>query len=903
MALDDYVRKRDFSRTPEPRGKVAKRGGDRFVIQKHAASRLHFDFRLELDGVLKSWAVPKGPCLDPAEKRLAVEVEDHPLDYATFEGVIPAGEYGGGTVMAWDRGTWRAEGDPRKALAKGLLDFELRGERLHGRWMLLRLRDNGGEGAGAHEDRHNWLLVKHQDEHARARSEGDLVARETTSVTSGRTMEQIATGKSRVWRSNRAAKAKSEVRPSSEAAPTPAAGSARARGARKRPKATARQRRGEPTTLDPAALSGARRGALPPFVEVERATLVRAVPAGDEWLHELKLDGYRLLARRERASVRLLTRNRQDWTARFAPIAEGIANLPCQRALLDGEAVVLDEHGVSSFGALQQALSAGDTGHLVYFAFDLLHLDGVDLTRSPLEERKEILARLLDGERTGTIRFSAHQRGLGAALFREACAQHLEGLVSKRSGSLYRPGKGTDWVKTKCTNRQEVVIGGYTEPSGTRAGFGALLVGVSEEGDERGRRLRYAGKVGTGFSDTLLRKLRKRLAGLERRAPPFVDPPRERGVRWVEPELVAEVSFGEWTRDGRLRHPAFLGLREDKPAEQVVREQREPVPGARAGAKTVTKRAETAPHATPPAGPPTKRGDIEVAGVRLTHPDRVLWPEQGVTKRELASYYERVAALMLPHVAGRPLMLKRCPEGVGSECFYQKHLSENTPDAVQTVRIRESGKAREYLCVRDVAGLVALVQMGTLEIHLWGSRAADVERPDVLIFDLDPAPDVEWKEVVRAARELRTLLGGLGLESFVKTSGGKGLHVVVAIEPEVEWPEAKSFCRAVAEHLATESPDRYVANMSLAKRAGKIFVDYLRNGRGATAVAPYSTRATARAPIATPVRWEELGRVRANQFDLSNIERRLARGRDPWEGFTRARSSLPEAIRAFERRR
>jgi len=906
MSLTEYVRKRNFRRTPEPRGTVRQRrhGKLRFVIQKHAASRLHFDFRLELDGVLKSWAVPKGPSLDPADRRLAVEVEDHPLDYRGFEGVIPQGEYGGGTVMLWDRGTWDGGEDAATALRKGRLDFELHGDRLQGRWILVRLRQRGGD---SHP---NWLLIKHHDAEASEGAAADVVGRNPTSVFSGHTIDEIAANRRRrIWHSNRGAKG--EEKPSArravlrgiDAPPAKRTSSRsveRGRGTRSPARAAV-----PVAALDLRSIKGARRAPLPKFVPVERATLVKNVPEGDDWLHEIKFDGYRVLARRDGKRVTLASRNQQDWTHRFASVADAVAALPAERALLDGEVVVLDAHGVSSFAALQQELSAGR-----------------DLTQVPLVERKALLEKLLAGADPAHVRLSAHQQGAGPELYALACRQVLEGVVSKRRDAPYRGGKGHDWVKTKCLDRQEMVISGFTEPSGSRQGFGALLLGYFE----KRRTLVYAGRVGTGFSDEVLRDLHRKLRRIERATAPFRNPPSERNVHWVEPTLVAEVEFTEWTRDGLLRHPVFLGLREDKPATDVVRERADPRADSEeteTQMETQTKSTATAPapgrsrrrapaprgRALEPRGraperpaATTSRSDADVvAGVRLTHPGRILYPDQGRTKLEVARYYEQVAPLVLPHVTGRLLMLKRCPEGVGGGCFFQKHATESTPTGVHRVKLGEGGVTREYIAIEDLAGLVLLVQMGTLEIHGWGSRVERIENPDLLVFDLDPAPDVKWPAVVSAARELRKRLADLGLVSFVKTTGGKGLHVVVPIATKLGWDEVKAFCRNLAEAMVREAPDKYLSKASLAARKGKIFIDWLRNGRGATAVVPYSTRSSARAPIATPVDWSELARVQSDQFDLANIARRVAGGRDPWASFRSTRQTLEPAARKLTR--
>jgi bifunctional non-homologous end joining protein LigD len=864
MGLQRYNEKHDFRLTPEPRGRT-RRGRGRelsFVVQKHAASHLHYDFRLELGGVLKSWAVPKGPSLDPADKRLAVEVEDHPLEYGGFEGVIPKGQYGGGSVLLWDRGTWEPLADPARGLERGKLEFTLHGEKLQGRWLLVRTRA-GDRG------KPQWLLRKVADERARQASDGGIVAERPESVETGRTIEQIGHRPARVWRSDRA----------------------------------------ESTRLRPAELGRARKAALPAFVEPQLATLVAEPPRGDGWLHELKLDGYRALCRVQGGKARFLTRRGNDWTDSFGRLASAAAFLPVESALLDGEVAWVDAEGHTDFQALQQALGDGRDDRLVYFAFDLLHLDGVDLTRAPLHERKELLSRLLatapvEGD---ALRYSDHVAGHGESFFAQACRLGLEGIVAKRADAPYRGGRGTDWLKVKCLAEQELVIVGWTDPSGSREGLGALLLGVHEDGE-----LRHVGKVGTGFDAATLKDLLRRLRPLERATAPVVNPPRgykARGVHWVEPELVAQVAFTAWTADGVLRHPSFKGLRADKPASEVVREEpispsraRKARPAAKAvsATKKKTKRVGATTKPAPSRGPSVARdGSVEVAGVRVSNPSRVLYPEQGLTKIELARYYERVADRILPHLSGRPLTLVRCPAGRDKHCFYQKHIAEDTPDTLVEVRVTErSGAEAVYVCVESLAGLVTLAQMGVLEVHPWGSRRDAIEKPDMLVFDLDPGPGVGWQEVIVAARELRDLLAELSLESFAKLSGGKGVHVVVPIVAELDWDPVKAFTKAVVQTLADRRPDRYVTQMAKAKRKGRIFLDYLRNGFGNTAVAPYSSRARPGAPVAAPIRWQELSpRLAPDRYTVRNMGRRLASLRDdPWQGYFELRQRLPPAV-------
>ncbi|HUG93798.1 MAG TPA: DNA ligase D [Planctomycetaceae bacterium] len=855
MALREYRRKRNFQRTPEPRGKAAAKGGRSFVVQKHAARRLHYDFRLELDGVLKSWAVPKGPSLDPADKALAVHVEDHPLEYGSFEGVIPEGEYGGGTVMLWDRGTWEPAGDPAAGLRRGKLSFVLHGEKLRGLWSLVQMRGESSDGG------RNWLLIKAEDDYARPGAAARALKDDDRSVASGRSMAEIARDADRVW-SSRKSQPKPEVQ------------------------------------LDPAGLPGARPAPLPRTFKPQLPTLVREAPRGDRWLHEIKFDGYRILCRIDHGQATLLTRRGQDWTRRFSIIAEAAARLPVETAILDGEVVVLADDGTTDFQALQNALKGGRRANFIYYVFDLPYLNGCDLTRVPLEARKQQLKLVLDaaGENLDArLRYSDHIRGHGEDVVHHACRQVLEGIVSKRADSPYEPRRSRTWVKLKCLNRQEFVIGGYTDPSGSRKHFGALLLGYH---DTQGR-LVYCGRVGTGFTDKSLAQVMKELKRRTTDTPPFHNPPagREaRGVHWLKPELVAEVEFAAWTDDGILRHPSFKGLREDKRARDITLER--PV---EAGSPSRRQRRQRMPNvARKTAAPPNENS---VAGVPLSNPGRVLYPEQGLTKLDIGRYYESAAEWILPHVVDRPLTLVRCPRGRSHKCFFQKHLNQGVPEAVRTVPIREKEGKADYLVIDDLPGLIALVQLGVLEIHLWGCRADQIERPDRLVFDLDPGEGVGWEGVVDAALVLRERLENLTLKSFVRTTGGKGLHVVVPISRRTTWDDARQFAQDVAAERVRSEPGKYVATLTKSRRTGKIFVDYLRNGRGATAVASYSTRARAGAPVATPLAWDELStKTTPDQFTVATVPRRLASLKaDPWEGLSAVRQTLTKAMRAAVR--
>jgi len=807
-SLATYRAKRDFRKTAEPSGASKATKGNGFVVQKHAATRLHYDFRLELDGVLKSWAVTRGPSLNPDDKRLAVRTEDHPLDYAGFEGTIPKGEYGGGTVMLWDKGTWEPipGKDPRKTLAEGHLHFILHGERMKGEWLLIRLKPR------AKEKNENWLLRKIADD--RVGGSDDLVADYLTSVESGRTMAEIAAG----------GKAK--------------------KSAGKRGKAKAGD-------------------APPPFQPVQLATLVDHVPAGARWLHEMKYDGYRTLVAVGGGEARGYTRSGLDWSDRFPDILAEATGLDCGSALIDGESVVLDEEGKSSFQALQAALK-GNRKAIVYYAFDLLALDGEDLTRLPLVERKEKL-RALVGEGQGPIRYSDHIVGRGEELFDRFCGAGLEGVVSKRVDSRYVGTRGKSWVKTKCIRRQEFVIVGWT-PSDKARGFRSLLLGINEKGA-----LRYAGKVGTGFTADEIERLSALMEKLAVKKATVAAPRAAvRGAHWIKPRLVAEIAFTEFTDEGVLRHPSYLGLREDKNPEAVVVESEAPV----------EEMAETA-----------------TVAVKISNRDRVIFPEGGITKGELADYYQAVAPIMLPWVGSRPISLVRCPQGRARKCFFQKHDAGSFGEHVKHIGIREKdGHEEPYLFIDDAEGLLTCVQMGTIEFHGWGARIEDIEKADRLVFDLDPDEGLAFADVVSAAFHVRERLAEIGLTTFAMVTGGKGVHVIAPLTPEAEWPAVKDFAHRFATVLAQAEPGRFTDALPKAKRKGRIFVDYLRNQRGATAVMPYSVRSRERAPVATPVTWEELRDLDTaacwHVGDAEELRRRA--GSKGLAGWGRAGQTLPD---------
>ncbi|MFW6323786.1 MAG: DNA ligase D [Desulfovibrionales bacterium] len=847
MALEEYRRKRDFSKTSEPLGRDAGiRKGSLFVVQKHAASRLHYDFRLEMGGVLKSWAVPKGPSLDPSEKHLAVHVEDHPLEYGGFEGIIPQGEYGGGAVMIWDRGWWEPEGDPWSGYEKGNLKFRLHGERLGGSWALVRLHGKPGE------EEKNWLLLKKRDAFATA---GRDPRRENQrSVVTGRTMKEIRENADAVWTREGLVKGRLEQVPENL----------------------------EAGSVHPEEIPGAKRGPVVRDVKPELAMLGEAPPEGDEWVHEIKHDGYRIIAYVEGEGVRLVSRNRKDWTERFPAIARALPALPVEAAVLDGEVVVQQPDGTSDFQSLQNLLQGTGRGMLLYYVFDLLYLDGFDLRGAPLIARKDLLEKVLAGSpgEDLPVRFSGHIRGRGEQVFRHACRFALEGIVSKHADSLYEQKRCRMWQKTKCVQRQEFVIGGYTDPAGGRTGFGALLLGVYDE-----EVLVFVGRVGTGFSERSLLDLLQRMKPLQRSDSPFVNPPSGRQARsahWVDPRLVAEVEFTAWTKDGSLRHPSFQGLREDKDPREITRETR------------------FLENSGQPSKQPGRQEEKDmVAGIKLSSPDRILYPAEGVTKAELAEYYEEVSDRILPHIVHRPLTLVRCPEGHEEECFFQKHITESMPDSIRAIPVKEKEGTSHYIGVKDLKGIISLVQLGTLEFHPWGSREDRLERPDTMIFDLDPAPDVPWDRTVHGARFLHDLLLELGLQNFVKTSGGKGLHVVVPLTRRSGWDEVKGFAGAVSEAMVRMKPKTFIATMSKSKRTGKIFLDYFRNNRGSTSVAPYSTRAKKGAPVSAPLSWNEFSPgIKADQYTVTNLRRRLAGlKQEPWEGYFQVRQSITKKMK------
>lgn len=851
--LSKYNAKRDFKKTAEPSGKVShSKTGFTYLVQKHAASRLHYDFRLELDGVLKSWAVTRGPSIDPQDRRLAVEVEDHPVSYGTFEGIIPQGQYGGGTVMMWDQGTWEPLGDPVKELKKGSLHFRLHGKRLKGEWTLVRMQDRPQD-----RGKHHWLLIKRTDAHAGKDGEAFL-KKNATSIVTKRTMDAIAADADRTWQSKKEEPDQKE------------------KVATKKPKAPAKTRKSK----------------LPGFIKPQLATLTDDLPRGKDWLHEVKFDGYRVLAYIDGGKVRMFTRNGLDWTEKFGPVPKELAKLNVENAILDGELVALDDQKVSMFSVLKESLS-GDGKNLSYYAFDLLHLNGEDLTGLPLLERKERLSGLFKKQKFGRIFYSEHFTQ-AEGFMQQACAMRLEGVISKRADAPYHSGRGKGWLKTKCHQRQEFVIGGFTPSSTGAAMIGSLLLGYYE-----GKDFVYAGRVGTGFDQKLARELYTTLRKLERDRMAYTKfsdagrrgPGWKRGVNWVEPRLVCEVEFTEWTQDGALRHPSFQGMRADKPPKQITRD----IPLARQQATREATKEVNADKQKPVARKAAaRRPEPEETSVTLSNPDKVLFPDKGYTKQDLADYYAAVAKWMLPHVAQRPLSLVRCPSGSGKPCFFQRHAGEGLSPHITRLPIYKGEDP--YLMIEDAEGLRALVQMGVLEIHAWGSHAASWDKPDLMVFDFDPDEGLDFDRVKEGALELRKRLTKLKLKSWVKTTGGKGLHVVVPILPEQDWDTVKQFTRALAATMAEDFPDRYTTNIRKAERKGRIFIDYLRNGETATAIAPYSSRARDGATVSVPIDWKELPALNTpNAWTIKTLPKRLAAlKRDPWKDLPGTKQSLPK---------
>jgi bifunctional non-homologous end joining protein LigD len=942
--LERYRSMRDFNTTAEPSGsgpntntfamrKPATSRGLPFVIQKHAASHLHYDFRLSWNGVLKSWACAKGPSYNPTERRLAVEVEDHPLEYGGFEGIIPEGQYGGGTVMIWDQGSWWPQLGSENVdacLRGGHLKFEMNGSKMKGKWALIRMN----HAAHGPKDKPQWLLIKEHDKYERGPGDQQITDERPNSSVTGRSIDQISHASDHVWNSNRADPLKSTPGLAPKpAAPKPAASAAPAKKAAPKP-----------PSIDLDELPHERQ---PEFIPPQLALEATAPPNTDDWIHELKLDGYRIQARKSGKHVQLLTRKGIDWTHRMPDIAKAVAALPVHDCTLDGEVVVLSTDGTSSFALLQASFQNAETHPLTYFVFDLLHLDGHDPRDLTLRERKELLAPLLppNSDTDEPVRYSEDIPGNGEEVFKQACALHAEGIISKRASAPYRSSRSGDWLKSKCLHEQELVIAGFTLSSEGPDRVGALLLGYYppvKRGPKTPRHLIYAGRTGTGFTQKVRRDLLTQLVKLRVPDCPFQRVPQDatRAVYWVKPTLVAQVRFATWTSDNLVRQAAFLGLREDKSADEVTRESatvapkpkaarpakshathshktlqhfalpatkpqpprsKSPVPAKPSPArKTAPKKSaakKSAPAKSPArkSAPPPKPTPAVRAGLRLTHPDKILDPASNLTKQQLADYYAIVADRILPHIANRPLSLVRCPQGSGKPCFFQKHVNNYLPPGIKTIDIQDKVNAapEPYITLDTAEAIVNLAQMNVLEIHPWGSTNDDLEHPDRLIFDLDPDAELPWLTVAAAAAEVRQRLKNLGLESFLKLTGGKGLHIVAPIEPTLTWPELKTASHNFVLSMERHNPDLYLTKMTKSSRVGRIFLDYLRNQRGATAVAPYSPRARAGATISMPLPWAALNRDEHPVLSVHDIVANHIKLRpDPWKSLPTHRQQL-----------
>lgn len=807
--LDPYNKKRNFNKTTEPKGEVATSGeARRFVVQHHLARRDHYDFRLAWGGTLLSWAVPKGPSFDPRDKRLAVRVENHPLSYRDFEGTIPQGEYGGGTVMLWDEGFWEPMGDAEEGLRKGTLKFTLKGSRLKGNWALVRLK------AKRDEKQENWLLIKEKDSYA---SEGKQVAAFSTSVRTGRTMTEITAGAGAAFTKN-------------------------------------------------------------PFstTDVQLAKLVSTVPQGDDWVYELKYDGYRIIAYIEGNRVHLFTRNGNDYTSRFQSIAASLGDWAAGRPMvLDGEMVILDPAGKTDFQALQSHLRDPQNQNLTYIIFDLLSLDGADLRNRRLEDRKKRLETLMQ-DAPHNLWYSRHVSGHGEESLVAAYEMGAEGIVGKKADSLYSGTRNGDWIKVKCEKRQEFVIGGYTVSEKRKSGVSSLLLGVYE-----GDGLAYAGRVGTGFRTSERRELEKQLQEEHANSSPFKQVPQIRPtetVVWLKPQRVAEIKFAEWTDEHILRQASFKGLRTDKNPEEIIREKVDEGNQPQIIAGNEEKPMETM----------TKNRIIE--GIQITHPDKIIFDAPEITKGDIVQYYQSVASQMLPYVSRRILSIVRCPQGIAKTCFFKKHPNQSSKEIV-TIAVSGDEGVEDYFYIEDAAGLISEAQMGTLEFHTWGSRIETLEQPDMMVFDLDPDEGMDLATVRQGVKDLLSILSELSLKSYLKTSGGKGYHVVIPFEPAVSWDIFHDFAKRIAEVMEQKWPDRYTANSRKAKRKDKIFVDWLRNGRGATSIAPYALRARNGAKVSMPIHWDELDTIPPDGIDMLEALKRL-NGDDPWKDFFKTHQLL-----------
>lgn len=846
-ALAKYRQKRNFDATPEPaEGGEANEQERSFVVQKHWATRLHYDFRLELDGTMKSWAVPKGPSFDPADKRMAMPTEDHPIAYNSFEGTIPAGNYGAGKVIIWDKGTWHPLEDPRQGMREGKLKFELRGHKLHGHWTLVRMK---GRGNGREDP---WLLIKERDEYARPATEYSVVDEMADSV--------------------KALADRPGARAAAAAAPEPEPAAATADG----------------------PPPGARKAALPKTLSPELAVLVDAPPKdAEDWVFEIKFDGYRMLARVEDGAIQLVTRNGNDWTGKLRGLQQALQAMDLPDGWYDGEIIMPGRDTPADFQALQSAFDSARTEQIVYYLFDLPYCAGHDLRDVPLEQRRAVLQRVVERKPHPNVRFSAVFDVPPQAMLDSACRLGLEGVIAKRRDSAYVCRRSSDWIKLKCKLRQEFVIGGWTDPQGSRTGIGSLLLGVHEDDGK----LRYAGNVGTGFSDKTLRDLRGQLDALAEAKSPFqAGTGLPRGAHWVKPELVCEVSFGEWTRDGKVRHSVFHGLRTDKPAEVITEEPVLHAPDAdQPAAKKATKKAPGKPAAKAASG---AAGAALPSTLRVSNPDRVIDPQSGTTKIALVRYYALVGPLMMEHLKGRPISMVRAPDGIEGQLFFQKHLERYKMAGVVPLDPAIFPGHPPMLEIASPEGLLSAAQMNVIEIHTWNGVKSAIGKPDRMTFDIDPGEGVTWPQIQEAAQLVRTMLDELGLPCFLKTSGGKGLHLVVPLRKQLDWDTVKDFSQAVVQHLARTLPDRFVAKSGASNRVGKIFIDYLRNGYGATTVCAWSARARPGLGISVPVRWDELAALKGGaHWTVGTVHTRLDQANEPWADYEASRVVLGPAMK------
>lgn len=864
MNLKKYRSKRNFKMTSEPSGlksassenKTKKQNPLLYVIQKHAARHLHYDLRLEINHVLKSWAIPKGPHLNPNIKRLAVEVEDHPIEYGSFEGTIPAGEYGAGAVILWDKGQWIPEGDPNIAYKNGSLTFQIKGRKLKGKWKLIKTKTNGL----SHQK--YWLFFKIKDKDAK--EDYEIIEDKPLSVISHKTIEQInKSSRQKLAKSKVVKKKKNEIQ----------------------------------FEFDLSKDARLKKTKMPAEIKPELCYLTKNPPEGLEWIHEVKFDGYRILAfvdKNEKQQIRLMTRNGKNWTQKFTHIAKSFIDLPIKNAIFDGELVAIDKNGVSNFQYLQNSLKGEIKYPLRYYVFDILYYNGYNLRNLPLLDRKRILKAIVNHPSMSkdrntaqeNILYSEYIQGEGTLVYKKACANKLEGIISKKINSPYETRRSKLWLKSKCIKRQEFVIGGYTKPRGKRLGFGSLLVGYYNSK----KQLIYAGHVGTGFNEKTLKSLYKMLKGNLQNQNPFYKLQEHSIIKfatWVKPKLIAELEFTEWTKENILRHPAFLGLRLDKSVGEVGLEAEEILKPLKSAQKKSHSRNRLE----------NKIDSINVAGIKLSHPTRIIKECKSVTKIELAKYYEKVSGWILPYIINRPLSLLRCPftseKKYGESCFFNKHYSKSFPPSIYPV-----GGVDNFLMIKNLEGLIALVQLNVLEIHPWGSKNTAMMKPDRIIFDLDPDINLPWKQVIMGAELVNKELKKINLISFVKTTGGKGLHIVIPILAQNSWDQIKIFTETFSRFMAEKYPELFTATMSKSKRKGKIYLDYLRNTKGATSVAPYSTRAKEGCPISTPIAWSELKKTQSSQqFTLLNILDRLNKiKKDPWDKFFQIKQNLPNSF-------